>query len=402
MYFRLAGIKHLNTPIKIVHSVNSISPSSGGPAKSVVGLAEATAVHENVEVTLISQTLDNNLTAIPDGPKVEYDVPSANPGLSASFGFPIARAISGINIDKANSIMHVHGIWSPSMHWAARFARHKGIRYVIQPHGMLEPWALNHHKHRKNIAMSLYQRRDLMQAQLLLATADSEYEAIRAFGLTNPVAVIPNGVDFPAYSDSHLTDVLGTQARQRRFLFLSRIHVKKGLLNLLQAWKAAQLEDWVLDIAGPDEGGHLADVMAKVRELGLEKSVNYISEVEGDHKEQTYLGADVFVLPTFSENFGIVVAEALSYGLPVITTKGTPWQDLETFGCGWWIDIGVEPLVAALKQAAMLSDMQRHQMGAKGRIYVQRYNWRDIADKMIDTYQWILGQGSKPDCVRHD
>lgn len=385
--------------INICHIVNSISPSAGGPSKSVVGLAEATAAHDNVDVTLVSQTLDNNLSAIPSITKVKYVIPATRPGLSASFGCPIARVILNKNYERVKSIIHVHGIWSPSTHWAARLARHNGIPYVMQPHGMLEPWALNHHKYRKNIAISLYQRKDLMQAQLLLATAVSEYEAIRAFGLTNPVAILPNGVDFPSYTESCKADLLETQVRQRKFLFLSRIHVKKGLLNLLQAWKLAQLDGWVLEIAGPDEGGHLAQVMAKVKELGIESSVNYIGEVDGNQKEQTYLGADVFVLPTYSENFGIVVAEALSYGLPVITTKGTPWQDLNTFECGWWIDIGVGPLVAALQQAATLSDEQRHEMGGKGMVYVQRYNWQDISEQMMQVYHWMHGVGQKPNCV---
>ena len=108
------------------------------------------------------------------------------------------------------------------------------------------------------------------------------------------------------------------------------------------------------------------------------------------------------LLPTFSENFGVVVAEALSHGLPVITTRGAPWADLETHGCGWWIDIGVDPLAAALRQAMALSDDERRAMGERGRTYVQRYNWADIARQTIEVYRWVLGQGPRPDCVHQD
>ena len=108
------------------------------------------------------------------------------------------------------------------------------------------------------------------------------------------------------------------------------------------------------------------------------------------------------MLPTFSENFGVVVAEALSHGLPVITTRGAPWADLETHGCGWWVDIGVEPLAVALRQAMALSDDERWTMGERGRAYVQRYNWADIARQMADVYRWVLGQGTRPDCLHLD
>ena len=106
--------------------------------------------------------------------------------------------------------------------------------------------------------------------------------------------------------------------------------------------------------------------------------------------------------PTFSENFGVVVAEALGHGLPVITTRGAPWADLETHGCGWWIDIGVEPLAAALRQAMALSDDERRAMGERGRAYVQRYNWDVIAREMIHVYRWMLGHGDPPACVQVD
>ena len=130
--------------------------------------------------------------------------------------------------------------------------------------------------------------------------------------------------------------------------------------------------------------------------------MEYLGEVDGEAKTRAYLDADVFVLPTFSENFGVVVAEALAHGLPVITTRGAPWADLETYGCGWWVDIGVEPLVQALREAMALSDDERRAMGERGRDYVRRYDWDNIGQQTIDVYRWVLGQGPQPDCVRTD
>lgn len=185
-------------------------------------------------------------------------------------------------------------------------------------------------------------------------------------------------------------------------LFLSRVHPKKGLLELVRAWAQAAPQGWRLRIAGPDEGGHWAEVARELERLGLGAAVEYLGPVVGEAKAVLYRQADLFVLPTFSENFGLVVAEALTYGVPVITTRGAPWADLETYGCGWWIDTGVAPLVAALRQALALSDAERQAMGARGRDYVQRYDWDRIAAETLALYRWVLGQGGRPACVRID
>jgi glycosyltransferase involved in cell wall biosynthesis len=107
----------------------------------------------------------------------------------------------------------------------------------------------------------------------------------------------------------------------------------------------------------------------------------------------------LFVLPSFGENFGLVIAEALAYGIPVITTRHTPWASLDTHGCGWWIESGVEPLVAALQHAMALSDETRTEMGRRGRDYVARYQWSETGRQTALFYNWILGHGDRPDFV---
>jgi len=294
-------------------------------------------------------------------------------------------------------LIHNHGLWMPLNHWAVSMGRRSGIPVVIQPHGMLEPWALNHKAWKKKLAMGLFQWRDLTSASVLVATSNVEYENIRKQGLRQPVAVIPNGVDLNVGA---MPTTLARADRQRVVLFLSRVHPVKGLLNLVRAWAQLAPVGWRLRIAGPDDVGHLGDVLALVRQLGVQGSVDYVGAVDGAAKADLYNAADVFVLPTFTENFGLVVAEALAHGLPVITTRGAPWADLETFGCGWWVDIGVDPLVHALREAMALSDEERRAMGARGRDYVRRYDWDNIAKQTIEVYSWILGQGPQPDIVR--
>jgi glycosyltransferase involved in cell wall biosynthesis len=331
--------------------------------------------------------------------QVSRVVAESNSKLAMRFGLPFRRELSRIIRTARPTLVHNHGLWMPLNHWAISMGRRNAIPVIVQPHGMLEPWALNHKAWKKKLAMTLFQWQDLAATRLLVATSSVEYENIRKLGLRQPVAIIPNGVDL---SVGAMLAQKKPPTRQRVALFLSRVHPVKGLLNLVQAWATLAPTDWRLCIAGPDEAGHLKEVLALVRQLDVQDSIDYVGVVGGAGKTALYNSADVFVLPTFTENFGVVVAEALAHGLPVVTTHGAPWADLETYGCGWWVDIGIEPLVNALREAMLLSDDERHAMGKRGREYVRRFDWSGIAKQTLDVYRWVLGQGPIPGCVRTD
>lgn len=389
--------------LSVTHVVASLHPSAGGPSRTVTQLCDALAAHQDIDVALLSQSLFGEPVVQSTIGEVEATVAQSKSLLALRLGMPVHQELARLAKQRYQALIHSHGTWAPVNHWATRAAVSRKIPLISQPRGMLEPWALNHKALKKKIAMALFQRRDLESAALFIATAAMEYESIRALGLRQPVAVIPNGVLFGAIPVPDSSAVASVPHRPERLaLFLSRVHPKKGIPTLLNAWALAAPQGWRLQIAGPDEGGHLAEVMALARKLGIDHAVDYLGELAGDAKAQAYLGADLFVLPTFSENFGVVVAEALAHGLPVITTRGAPWADLETFGCGWWVDIGLDPLVLALREAMALTDDERRAMGERGRDYVRRYDWGDIARQTIDVYRWVLGQGPQPDCVRTD
>lgn len=170
-------------------------------------------------------------------------------------------------------------------------------------------------------------------------------------------------------------------------------------MNLIQAWHQVSPPDWQLLIAGPNENNHRAEVQAQIKQHQLEQTIKILDSVEGEAKANLYRQADLFILPTFSENFGVVVAEALSYGIPVITTTGTPWQDLQTYRCGWWVEPTVATIADALQQATILHPQELRTMGERGRAYVKCYDWNAIAQDTLAVYRWILNQGPKPDCV---
>lgn len=394
------GLSMIPKAIGCCHVVAGLHPKFGGPSRTVVQLTDALARHKELAVTLLTQGLFGD-PAVPSSVEVNRRVVESRSRHALRLGLPIRRELECLTSLQTPTLIHSHGLWTPANHWAAVEARRCSIPLVIQPRGMLEPWALKHNALKKSVAMAVYQHRDLASAKMFVATADMEFESIRALGLRQPVAVIPNGVllGLATQLGAAVCAPLATRS-SRSALFLSRLHPKKGILNLLSAWASAAPQGWRLQIAGPDEGGHLAEVLALAHKLGIDQAIEYLGELDGEAKTRAYRNADLFVLPTFSENFGVVVAEALAHGVPVITTRGAPWADLQTFGCGWWIDIGIEPLVQALRGAMALSDDERCAMGQRGREYVRRFDWDGIAKQAIAVYHWILKQGPQPSCVR--
>ena len=389
-----------STELAVLHCVPSLAPGHGGPSRTVVALTDALGVYEGITLRLLSQ----RLWAMPVVPsaraRVEGLSVTCRSRAATALGFGIRGELRRLGGSPSRpTLVHSNGVWHPVNHWAAGAARAWGVPLIIQPHGMLEPWALGQKRLKKRLALALFQRRDLESARAFVATSEMECDGLRRFGLRQPVAVIPNGVDF---DDAGAADLGGArrQGRERIALFLSRVHPKKGVLELVQAWGQVGPAGWRLRIAGPDEGGHWGQVERLVRQLALGDRVVYLGPVEGARKAALYREADLFVLPTFSENFGVVVAEALAHGLPVITTRGAPWADLEIYGCGWWIEVGVDPLVVALREAMALSDGERAAMGARGREYVRRFDWGRIAEQTLALYRWVLGQGEMPDVVR--
>lgn len=302
-------------------------------------------------------------------------------------------------------VVHSHGVWL-FPNWMVPVAcLLKGRPLVMSPRGMLSPWARRQSRLRKGLAWSLADRWTLQGARVLHATSDLEAEEMRAMGLRGPFAVIANGLDLDG---EFARDRLAIFARaavpavgSRRVLFLSRIHPKKGLDLLLEAWR--QLDGartgHRLTIAGPGEPADVAGLERQLAARGAD-AVEYVGPVFGDHRLRLLLDADLLVLPSHSENYGMVVAEALACGKPVITTTGTPWSSLTKEGCGWWVEPRPEALAGALREALSAPTPRLREMGAKGRGLVEReHSIRTTAGRMEAVYEWVRGRGPQPECV---
>lgn len=284
-------------------------------------------------------------------------------------------------------VFHVNGCWTPGCALTQKWAQEMGIKAVLTPHGMLEPWILaRHYWTRKVPALLLYQKAAVKKADYLHATADSEKENLLKLGYNPRIEVIPNGIEVENI-------VLKKDwERKKRILFLSRIHVKKGIEFLLEATALLKdkLDGYVIEIAGEGEQEYIARLKQKATELHIESLVQFCGGVYGDRKWKLFQEADVFVLPTYSENFGIVVAEALACGTPVITTKGTPWEELNSAHCGWWTEIGTQPTADALNKFLQLSVEELEVMGRNGRKLVEeKYSSRKMAEDMVNLYHKV-------------
>lgn len=377
----------------VVHVVGSTRADHGGTSRSVPALCEALDA-EGAEVHLV--------TAVPADPAPDQEpiLPGGDVHvhrieeqtrlqrtLRSPLGF--CYRLWSVVEEVVPDVIHDHGAWLPSNVVAAWVARHANVPLVVASRGMVTEWSLSHQVRKKQAAWHLYQKHVFRQASLFHATAPAEVEGLRALGMSQPVAVVPNGVEIPdTLHNDQTTD-------DKRALFLSRIHPKKGLPMLLDAWADLRPDGWTLELVGPSENGHRAELEAQATELGLDGTVVFSGPVLDAEKWHKYAAADLFILPTHSENFGIVVAEALAAGVPVLTTTGTPWQELKAHECGWWVAPEPDAICDALATALRQSDATRTAMGRRGREFVtSTYTWRAVGRRMCQAYEWLLNDDS--------
>lgn len=380
--------------MNIFITIGSIDPDAGGPSRSVPNLARYLA-QEGIDVSL--KSIGSSAVSVKnDGYVLElYPHGGTLVGLLKAIAKMRSALSKQVLEHVGTSIIHDQGIWLLNNHAAVGVAKSTKTPLILSTRGMLEPWAINHKGFKKKFAWHLYQKSDLNSVSLFHATSQQEAEHILDSGFRKPVAIVPNGVDVPPWRQRALSN-----DGRKTILFLSRIYPVKGLLNLVGAWEKIKDHEWKIVVAGPDEAGHKNEVMRAVDAAGLQDCFEFVGPVDNDEKWNWFFNADLFVLPSFTENFGIAVAEALACGVPVITTTGTPWQELISHKCGWWINIGVEPLADALREAIALTDNERSDMGLRGRALVeQSYSWAKVGKGMAEVYAWILGNGAKPENV---
>ena len=373
--------------MKIFHVIHGIANASAGPTYAVGRLGEElNHLGDSASViTLGERPLDWSYDT-------DYWIDGSEIALRTGISFAMMAKVR--HLSNGGVILHGHSVWRMTNLFPLLINSGTPSRIVISPRGTLSQWAMNYKKFIKLPFWNLRQRPALSRCHAFLATAENELQDIERAGIRGEGMLIPNGVDIP--------DVDMMRPRPKHILFLSRIHPVKGLDMLIKAWKslAEEFPDWSLDIAGALDGEYATSVQKLVRTESVPR-VNFLGEVHGDEKSRLFREASLFVLPSFTENFGIVVAEALAAGVPVITTTGTPWKGLlEAHGCGWTVNPEQHALSVPIRHALSRTEGELRAIGGAGRSWMERdYSWSGVAEQMHIAYDYLLHGGSRPGFV---
>ena len=431
--------------MRILHIVAGVPPG-GGIAESVPSLCrhEQSQGHRVTLAVVDGSMSEAALAAEAAGVRLVRYAPSFPHAFYFSW-----QMLAGLpRLIRESDVVHVHSNWTFPVWWGCLAARRLGRPYVISPCGCLSPERRRRSARKKRLAGWFFDRRCLADAALIHATCEAERCEVDAYlaeaGKHAPhVEVVPEGIDVQAWAIApdrrFLENRFPACCGKRTALFMGRLDPLKGLDLLVEAWRmvGANVVAWHLLIVGPDEQGYAARINKMIDRTGLRDQVTLAGPVYGEERRILLNSAAVFVLPTYNENFGIAVAEALACGVPVITTKGAPWAELENCGnalmrecdsekcvnalmpdfvtegvvenkairqsgnqaflparAGWWVDIGAEPLAAALREAMSLTDEERHLMGKNGRRLVEaKYRWEEVAKQMVAVYEKCVNAG---------
>ena len=373
--------------MKVLSFVSSIDLSSGGPSRSVPMLAKGLA-ELGVDITLMAIRSENmNIHAL-EGTSVKLKV------ISPSFS---RREIAKFLADERFELIQIQSVWEMPYHKVMVEARKLNIPYIVTPRGMLEPWSLSQKKWKKRLAWWLYQRNDVQKSVCVFSTAKMEAEHVSALGITTCKAVIPNGIETVGYPCKS-----SIEGVKKQVLFLSRVHVKKGIELLFEAWKhiLPDYVDWQLLVIGNGEAEYIHSLENRVENLGLKDCIKILPPVFGEAKIKVYQESALFCLPSFSENFGMVIAEAMSCGTPVITTTNCPWEILNETKIGWCIDLSVDNLENALREAMGMDANALYDMGQRAsKLIYDNFDYRSVTRKTLRLYEWLLNSGEKPEFV---
>jgi glycosyltransferase involved in cell wall biosynthesis len=384
---------------RILHVISSIDPRGGGTTTAAAGLAEAQH-HAGLDVTLAATHRENFEPSVADrlrevGVKVSLVGPARTSLAIHPQIKPVLQQLC-TNMD----VVHIHGLWEEIQHRAAVVARHAGVPYIISPHGMLDPWSLSQSKLKKKIYMALRMRSNLNHATALSFTTETERILTEPLKLQPPAIVETLGLDLNEF------DTLPEAGTFRQnypaigdrtmLLFLSRVHHKKGLDLLIPAFVKVKDKDAMLVIAGPDSAdGYQAKVQAMAVEHGVSDRVIFTGMLFGKHRIEAMADADLFILPSYQENFGIVVIEALAAATPVIISDQVNMHHDVTEGdVGEVVPTKVDDLSEAINRW-LDDDAKRIDVAQRARPFVWgRYDWKQIGQRWAEHYTRLLGARS--------
>ena len=381
--------------LRILHLINSIDPTTGGPANVLLRLATIQARHDH-NVTIITSdepaTIESESRTLQDaGVRLITCGPARGPLRSSPRHVPAVRDA----IERGIDIAHLHGLWQHLVHWGASALRAADVPHIIRPCGMLDPWTLRQGRWKKRAMLAIKARADLNAADALHFTTQTEMDLTRPLRLRAPGFVLPNGIEWsefdPLPQPGIFRESLGIDPSTPLVLFLSRLHHKKGIDLLLPAFAEGAPSNARLVLVGPGDPETIARVDADAQRLRIADRVIRTGMLRGADRIAAFADADLFCLPSYQENFGVVVVEAGAAGTPVlISDQVNIHQQIADAGCGRVVPCEVKPLGEALR--VMLADPEAlRAMGARAREHHRHhFSWERIADQLTTQYQRLL------------
>jgi len=403
-------MKHDNDTLRVLHVIPAVGPAYGGPSQAVVQMCDAV---NRLGGPVRAEVLTTD-AASPNGDRL--DVPVGRPVVAGTDNATRVRHFPYVGPEsfkfspglggwlrrhvRRYAVVHVHGLFGYPGLAAARACRRRGVPYVVRPLGMLDPWSLQQHRVRKRVALALAERANLRGAAGLHFTSEAERrhaEGVLGRAAMREAFVSPIGVD------GHTRDRLPVQGRFRRrypqlagqriVLFMGRVHPKKGIELILQSvagLRAGGTRNVALVIAGEGAESYTAKLAMTVDRLGLGPHVLWTGWLSGETKREALAEADVFVLPSQQENFGIAAVEAMAAGVPVIVSRAVGlWQQVRRHEAGLVVARDRAALVEAL--GLLLNDGGlRGRLGANARrLAHEAYGWPAIAASLVQRYSQL-------------
>ena len=305
-----------------------------------------------------------------------------------------------------DDILFSNNLWNYPSFLSAQLAQKKNIPHIVSIRGSLYPWSLSQGKLRKKIAWYLFQKRSLQNASLVHVTCEDEYNAVRELGITSPIAIVPHGINYDDYQSlpekNEAIEHLGLNSDKKYILFMSRLHKKKGLDLLLEVWPELVKEypRWCLLIVGPDYSNYTDEISTLAADKNIAGNIKALGMVTGHDKKSVLAASEFFVLPSYTENFGVVIGEALAAGLSAITTTGTPWSEINTHNCGKYITLSKENLLQALQEMMSLDNESLTTMSNNAKALIKNnYSWSAQAVKFGQALDFVKTGKVAPDVV---
>ena len=391
--------------MKILHVIPSIAPVRGGPSQAVLEMVKALRI-QGIDAEIVT-TNDNGkeLLDVPLGKRIVYqDVPV---WFLPRCSLPMKEFIFSTALTKwlwqhikNYDLIHNHYLFSYASSCSGAFARLNKIPYVVRTIGQLTPWALAQSRLKKQIYTALIERHNLNCATAIHCTASGEAEDVRNFDIQTPTITLPLGVNKPKIlpaAKTQIRNLYNIPTNKPIILFLSRLHYKKRPDLLIESLGelAQQNQEFHLIMAGSGEDDYVNHLHNLVEKHRLNNRVSFVGFVTGDKKNLLLQGSDIFVLPSYSENFGIVVAEAAISRLPIIITPGVQIApEIADAGAGLIVSGEKAELIQAVSQL-ITSPQTRSQMGDNAyKLASQKYSWQAIARQLIGFYSQIIANKS--------